>query len=315
MQEFDHLDVTHTIDLTDPPAVCNAVCELLGKEDAAIDRSLISRAFEVFSSLYAGTLPGYHGCETLYHDMQHALDVTLACARMQAGHECAHASSGRLGAGRLALGVIVALFHDAGYIRRRQDRRCWHGAQYTLHHVARGGRLLSHFLTQEGHGDWARRAVKLIHFTGYEIPLEQIRLDDPLDQRLGHLIGTADLIAQMADRVYLEKCRDYLYEEFELGGLTKRRHADGSIEVLYDSSWDLLSKTPAFYAGMVKKRLDADFRASYRFVEPLFGGANPYIEAIERNMGYLQQVLDEGRLHELLRRQPEPVLAPGTPGN
>lgn len=315
MREFDHLDVTRSIDLTDPDAVCETVCTLLEKEDAGVDSDLLRRAFGMFARLYAGTLPGYHGCETRYHDMQHALDVTLACARMLAGHERMHPPEERLGAGRLTLGVIVALFHDAGYIRRRQDRRCWHGAQYTLHHVARGGRLLSHFLMEQGHGDWARRAVKLIHFTGYEIPLGQIRLDDPLDQRLGHLIGTADLIAQMADRVYLEKCRDYLYEEFKLGGLTQRRHADGSIEVLYDSSWDLLSKTPAFYAGMVKKRLDTDFRGSYRFIEGLFGGANPYIEAIERNMKYLQQVLDEGRLHELLRRQPEPILAPAPPGH
>lgn len=313
MQEFDHLDVTLSIDLTDPQAVCQAVCDLLGEADAAIDRALIGRAFDVFSHLYAGTLPGYHGCETLYHDMQHALDVTLACARMLAGHERMHTAGERLGAPRLTLGVIVALFHDAGYIRRRQDRRCWHGAQYTLHHVARGGRLLSHFLAQEGHGDWARRAVKLIHFTGYEIPLDQIRLDDPHDQRLGHLIGTADLIAQMSDRVYLEKCRDYLYEEFELGGLTQKRHADGSVEVLFESSQDLLRKTPVFYAGMVKKRLDTDFRASYRFLEPLFDGGNPYLQAIERNMAYLRQVLDEGRLDELLRRRPEPVLAPQPP--
>lgn len=310
MQALDHLDVTHSVDLTDPQAVCAAVCGLLEQANTAVDRELLERAFDFFARLYAGTMPGYHGCETQYHDMQHALDVTLACARLLAGHERTQPPAERLGAPRLTLGVIVALFHDAGYIRRRQDRRCWHGAQYTLHHVGRGGRLLRHFLTEEGHGDWTRRAVKLIHFTGYEIPLEQIRLDDPLDQRLGHLIGSADLIAQMADRAYLEKCRDYLYEEFELGGLTTRRNADGSVEVLYGSSQDLLRKTPAFYAGMVRKRLDGDFRAGYRSLEPLFNGRNPYMEAIERNIAYLQQVLDNDRLQELLRRRPEPVLAP-----
>ncbi len=306
----DHRDVTGRVNLTDPLAVCHAVCELLCSTDATVDRTLIERAFHTFSHLYAGTLPGYHGCETLYHDMQHALDVTLACARMLAGHEQAHQDDQRLGGERLTLGIIVALFHDAGYIRRRQDRRCWHGAQYTLRHVARGARVLSHFLVQQGRGAWARRAVKLIHFTGYEIPIEQIRLSQAPDRQLGYLIGTADLIAQMADRVYLEKCRDYLYQEFDLGGLARKQNADGSIQVIYDSGSDLLCKTPAFYADMVRQRLDGQFKQGYRYLELLFDGRNPYLEAIERNIAYLQQALDDGRLHDMLRRHAEPVLAP-----
>ena len=44
-------------------------------------------------------------------------------------------------------------------------------------------------------------------------------MKDPRDIKLGHLLGTADMIAQMADRCYLEKCRDRLYPEFVLGGV------------------------------------------------------------------------------------------------
>lgn len=310
MQTLDHLDVTHSVNLSNPHVVCATVCNLLEDADAAVDRELIEHGFDVFARLYAGTVSAYHGCETRYHDMQHALDVTLACARLLAGHERTQPQSERFGVARLTLGVIVALFHDAGYLRRREDHVCWHGAQYTMQHVSRGGGMLADFLTRHGHAGWAERAEKLIHFTGYEIPLEQIRLDDPIDRRLGHLIGTADLIAQMADRAYLEKCRDYLFEEFELGGLARKRHADGSVEVVYGSSMDLLRKTPAFYSGMVRKRLDGDFGGSYRFIAVLFDGANPYMEAIERNIAYLQHVLGEDRLQDLLRRRPEPVLAP-----
>ncbi|CAN5437808.1 hypothetical protein BH11PSE11_BH11PSE11_23020 [soil metagenome] len=308
MESLEHLDVTKRINLADPHQVCLEVCDLLCAENPAVDTVLITRAFDIFSQLYSGTLDGYHSCETLYHDIHHVLDVTLACARMLAGHEQAEAAESRLGSERLTLGIVVSLFHDAGYIRRRQDRTCWHGAQYTLRHVARGARFLSHFLIEEGHVDWARRAVKLIHFTGYEMPIDQIRIDDPLDRRLGCMIGTADLIAQMSDRVYLEKCRDYLYEEFELGGLTRQRNADGSIKVVYDSSLDLLSKTPAFYSSMVRKRLDEEFGQSYRNLEVLFDGHNPYLDGLARNMSYLQQLLDDGSLGECLRRKTEPVL-------
>ena len=38
---------------------------------------------------------------------------------------------------------------------------------------------------------------------------------------LGSLLGTADLMAQLADVDYLRKCRDHLYEEFELGGIAR----------------------------------------------------------------------------------------------
>ena len=36
---------------------------------------------------------------------------------------------------------------------------------------------------------------------------------------LGNMLGSADIIAQMSDRCYLEKCRDRLFPEFVWGGL------------------------------------------------------------------------------------------------
>ncbi|MGZ5779814.1 MAG: hypothetical protein ACXWIN_02530, partial [Burkholderiaceae bacterium] len=86
-------------------------------------------------------------------------------------------------------------------------------------------------------------------------------------------------------------------------GLAKAKNPDGSMRVLYDSGYDLLRKTPLFYAEMVKKRLDEDFGEMYHSLEPLFGGENPYLQAIERNIEYLQKILDDGRLTESLRRQ------------
>lgn len=308
MQTLEHRDVTGRIDLANPKQVCDEVCDLLCAADEAVDRILVERAFNVFARLYGGALPGYHHCETLYHDMRHAMDVTLATARLLAGHERLH--NDRLGAERLTLGIIVALYHDAGYIRRLNDRKCWHGAQYTPVHVSRGGRFLAQFPENEGRGAWKRRAVRLIHFTGYEIPIERIRLKDPLDRRLGSLIGTADLIAQMADRAYLEKCRNYLFDEFELGGLTRGIDAAGDERVIYHSAQDLMHKTPAFYENMVKKRLDGDFGKLYACVEAVFDGENPYLDAIDRNIAYLRKALETGNLDELLRRHTEPVLAP-----
>jgi hypothetical protein len=51
------------------------------------------------------------------------------------------------------------------------------------------------------------------------------------------------------------------------------------------------------------QRLEGEFEHAYRYVEPLFGGKNPYIEAIDRNLVFLDSVLRSERWR-LLRRNP-----------
>jgi hypothetical protein len=51
------------------------------------------------------------------------------------------------------------------------------------------------------------------------------------------------------------------------------------------------------------QRLEGEFEHAYRYVEPLFGGKNPYLEAIDRNLGYLHRVLRTERW-PMLRRNP-----------
>jgi len=151
-------------------------------------------------------------------------------------------------------------------------------------------------------------ASEIIHFTGYELPFADIeaRVADPRDIVLGHLLGTADMIAQMADRCYLEKCRDRLYAEFVLGGVALPFVA-GNHQVKYASGLDLLRQTPEFVTEVRARRLDGDFKGAYRYLESLYGGRNPYMEAIDRNVEYLRQVLRSERW-QLLRRRP-PIFA------
>jgi hypothetical protein len=196
------------------------------------------------------------------------------------------------------------LFHDAGYIREFDDRLHRNGAEFTLYHVTRSARFLARFLPSIGMESWVPVSTRIVHFTGYEIKLSQIELADSRDRKCGHLLGTADLIAQMADRCYLEKCRDRLYPEFVLGGIAAAPGSDGTMQVRYSSGLDLLRQTPQFIRATRAGRLDGEFEHAYRFVEPLFGsGKNPYLEAIDRNVEYLQQILRAERWR-MLRRNP-----------
>ena len=61
------------------------------------------------------------------------------------------------------------------------------------------------------------------------------------------MLGTADIIAQMSDRCYLEKCRDRLYPEFVAGGLAHSGSGEVPSTAKFLSAEDLLRKTPDFY--------------------------------------------------------------------
>jgi hypothetical protein len=301
-------DVTNRVQVSSPPAVLEAVRTLFSGTWPEMAFAPIEAAFAHFTRLFAGEVPGYHGVDTLYHDRQHSLDITLALARLLVGYERQQDDPPQqLGAARATAGLITGLFHDVGYLRRH-DEASSNGAEFTRVHVARGARFLEDYLPQVGLGAWVPMATQIIHFTGYEVPFGRIAecVPDPRDITVGHLLGTADMIAQMADRCYLEKCRDRLYAEFVLGGVALP-FAGGNPQVKYASGLDLLRQTPEFVHEVRSKRLDGDFRGAYRYLEVLYGGRNPYLEAIDRNLDYLRQIL-RSESWQLLRRRP-PIFA------
>jgi hypothetical protein len=296
-------DVTNTVQVSSVPAVKRAVEELYSQTWPSGKVERLETAFSDFERLFNGHFPGYLGCDTVYHDLQHSLDDTLAMARLLAGYDRSHAVEQRLGAERAMMGIVVALFHDAGYIRQTDDTMHRNGAEFTRTHVGRSAQFLARYLPTLGLADWVPVATQIVHFTGYEVPFDQIRLDDPRDRKVGHLVGTADMMAQMADRCYLEKCRDRLYPEFVLGGVAVSRGNEGELKVIYGSGLDVLRSTPEFVAETMRTRLDGEFSGAYRYIEALYGGRNPYMEAIDASLVYLKQILQSQRW-SMLRRTP-----------
>ena len=303
-------DVTNTVQVSSPHAVRAAVETLFRSTFPGVNLAPVADAFDQFERMFAGEVPGFYGSDTVYHDRQHTLDITLALARLIVGYERQQESDDtRFGAERAVVGVLTGLFHDIGYLRRTEDGESRNGAEFTRTHVSRGARFIADYLPTVGLGAWVPIATEIVHFTGYEVPFAQIKVSDPRDIKLGHLIGTADMIAQMADRCYLEKCRDRLYAEFVLGGVALPMNGNGgnAPQVKYASGLDLLRQTPDFVTEVRTKRLDGQFDRAYRYLEVLYGGSNPYIEAIDRNLEYLRQIL-RSENWRLLRRNP-PVFA------
>jgi hypothetical protein len=296
----NHYDVTNTVRISHPQDVCDAVCGLLDGLYPGIRLNAIRHGFDTFSRLYAGALPGYLGCDTWYHDAQHSLDCTLAMARLLDGHERSVPAAQRLGERLAQLGILIALFHDAGYIRR-QDDSASNGAEFTLNHVHRSGEFLAGYLPQIGFADEVERTRQIVHFTGYEIALDRIRVKQPKYRMLGFLLGTADVIAQTADRCYLEKCGTYLFREFEICGLAGAGKASGP-KVMYATAEALLRNTPEFNRKLWEERLDGYFNGVYRYMEAHFDGRNPYIEQIDAHMDEIGRLIRKRRLSGLTRR-------------
>jgi hypothetical protein len=329
MRRNDH-DVTNSIRTTDLKQVSAEVMRLYrglyqgtrSRVEGTRSRvdgtpsDAIERAFADLGRLYVGDHPAYLPCDTEYHDVQHVLDVTLAMARLMDGYERSReVTRSRVGdapalpAACFALGVIIALFHDFGYLRKRGDRRHRYGAEYTLTHVTRGSRHLLGYLPRIGLKRYASAGSILVHYTGYERPAESIPLNDTLLRRIGQMLGTADIIAQMADRCYLEKCRDRLYPEFVLGGLAQKKLPGGRTQILFSSGDDLVRKTPGFYMNAAK-RLDLQLARAYEYAGRHFRGQNLYLEEMQKNVRYAKAVGDAPRAG-MLRRLPPSTLKKG----
>ncbi|MEO5692853.1 MAG: HD domain-containing protein [Usitatibacter sp.] len=297
-------DVTNRINTTDPVCVKLEVTRIFGALYGRSQAPVLIRAFDDMVRLYRGEYPGYARCDTEYHDIQHVLDVTLAMARLLDGYERSRGDGPAMNERLYQLGVICALFHDCGYIRKSNDTRHHNGAEYTATHVSRGGKFLKDYLPALEMQEFAEAAGLILHFTGYERPVESIRLADPMFRLLGSLLGSADIIAQMSDRCYLEKCRDRLFPEFVAGGITRKSTDNGEV-VVFASPEDLLKKTPSFYSN-ASKRLDGELGGAYRYAQSHFGGPDHYMDALKQNIRFAERISHTGQI--TLRRVPPDTL-------
>lgn len=295
-------DITGQVRVSDPQAVGQAIEAILLRRHPDLDRAALARAMQRFHDLYAGLEPGYAGVDTPYHDVQHSLECALAMARLLDGEA---AVTGLADPRRALLGIACALFHDAGYIRRDGDTER-HGAELTLRHVHRSGEYLARVLPDLGLEAEVEVARLIVHYTGYELALDDLDLPSPHDRRLGQLLGTADIVGQSADACYLEKCQWPLYDEFALCGLAGPSRP--GVTRIYASREDLMRQTPEFQNTLRRERLGQQFGGCWRVLDAHFGAANPYLPAIDAHVARVTELIARDALDEL-RGPPRAVLA------
>ncbi|MFA7268178.1 MAG: hypothetical protein WC073_02415 [Sterolibacterium sp.] len=295
-----HLDPTRTVDLKDPHAVLRAIDALLLRRlGAAYGKALLEQAIADLAQAYRGDYPGLLRCDTHYHDLRHALDSGLAMARLLDGQAACTpmGASEHIDGEHALLGVLLALYHDIGLLRRA-DEAHMQGAQLTPIHEARGVEFMRDYLgrTPLAHLADQSALIMVTHLTGH-LPPDM----PPLERAIACLLGTADIMSQLADRCYLEKCRDFLFVEFSAIGLA------GAPGLPYPDPETLLKNTPSFYTGLLRERMHNEYTDADRYLKIHFGGECPYEASIQRNFSFLDELLASQQL-DRLQRLPQRVI-------
>lgn len=269
------------INTESPKDVLDEVRIILKMISPNFDQAPVTQAFNTTVRLYEGKHPDFKACNTEYHDLRHTIETFLAMARLLHG---AQLNGEAFDEPHITLGLAAALFHDAGYIQEKHDREGT-GAKYTVDHEHRSAHLLERFGSEFGLSK-EEIAMGRMMILGTDINIDLSTLTFPTDQvqLLCQMLTASDLMAQMADRSYLEKLL-FLYHEFKEANV-----------IGYESEVDLLKKTVAFYQ-FVEKRLETILDKADRFMTSHFVSrwniqSNLYKEAMERQKNYLQQILN-----------------------
>ena len=249
---------------------------------ADFDLNQFRSVYDDVVAIYLGHFPGYKACNTDYHDLNHVLQVTLATARIAHG---THVAGRLLDRSDLLLLLILALLHDTGYIQSSFDLQGT-GAKYTLVHVDRSIDFAKNYLRRIGFDkDAVQACAVIIKATDISVRIDEIPFLREKWELLAKIMATGDIVAQTADRTYLEKLL-FLYREF----------AEGRVPG-FDSELDLLKKTSGFY-NFALKRMDHDlggFRKHLiRHFEKRWGiDEDLYQKSVDTNIRYLTFVLAE----------------------
>lgn len=281
------------VDMRDKQTALSEVKETALLMQPDFDFTHFDKAFTDVEKLFAGKYPGYRECNTRYHDFGHTLMVLLAMVRLMHG---ANSQGIRFTEKEINLGLISALMHDTGYIQSDDDT-VGTGAKYTLIHISRSIRFVrQYYEDNEYFVEDLKNFRNILSCTGVHTMIADVEFESERMALLGKMLGSADLLGQMADRLYLEKLI-FLYNEFEEGGVSG-----------FDSEADIFRKSVSFYKR-TRHRFENEFGNVNRFMIHHFRDRwnidrNLYEESIENNINYLKFVLKHSQkdIYHSLRR-------------
>ena len=228
--------------------------------------------------------------------------VVLATIRLFDGlHRSKHLP---ITADMLLKGLLAAYFHDTGMLRAEGDPAL-SGTEYMAGHEARSILFLKHYSHRKKLGeDIPRDCATIINYTDLKSDPATFESHSHEIQLVGQVVGSADILSQMADRYYLE-CLPLLHNELQAGGINR-----------HGSALELMEHTANFYHNVVLTRLLTTFSHTSTAMQTHFRerhkiDRNLYIDNIDKNIGYLKKIIKKCQditcLDKYLKRTPPTI--------
>ncbi len=282
--DLDAINLYDLIHPNNPERVLGELRNLMLRLFPNTSMDFVTLAFNDTVRIFRGEYPGFRECTTLYHDLEHTLSVLLASIRLFHGAVLDNEPLFPLDFEKL---VTSALFHDVGLIQTADDTEGT-GAKYTIGHEERSIAFLSEYLEQHHFSpEDVKDCAHVISCTSLNQRLQDVNFRSWEAMTLGRMLGASDLLAQMADRAYLEKLL-LLYREFQEAGVPG-----------FDSEFQLLEKTEDFYISVIDRLEEEYFGVSswmrLHFAKRWDVDKDMYKESMDNNMEYLREILHESR--------------------
>ena len=235
-------------------------------------------------ALYDGHWQAYEACQVGYHNLDHALDVALAVARMVAGWNKINKES-PVSEDIFLIAMAAAFFHDSGYIKDKGDA-LGAGGKFTFTHVERSMEIAGRYLVEK---NWPEHSVEtvpqIISQTDFYIkPDFSGMFSESMVEVVAKMVASADLVAQMADVEYMPRI-NCLFEEFQESYEVETPQALAARGIkVFKSASEIVNGTKAFYEEYVLPRLK-EFDQMDNYLIAFFGeDRNPYLESIAANL-------------------------------
>ncbi len=274
---------------------------LAAKICPTIDLELIRQTDTDIASFFSGAVPNVPKTTLPYHNLRHSQMVVLATARLFHGLYCKHI---HVQAETLFKGLLAAYFHDTGMLPQEGELEdC--NMQYMAEHESRSIVLLKQYAAKKGFArDVFLDCATIIRYTDLSSDPATFAFHSHEIQLAGQIVGSADILAQMADRYYLE-CLPLLFGEQQAGGINR-----------HNSARELMEHTEKFYQEVILKRLATTFSNASQAMQTHFRemyklDRNLYLENINKNINYLKKIIahcdDTNCLDKHLKRNPPPT--------
>lgn len=267
----------------------------------AAGEDFIVKLHNDIEAIFDGKMQGFRKSTVKYHDLRHTRSVVLATLRLFHGLK---SDGHHLSDDGIKLGILCAHFHDTGMLLRNGDSESC-GSAYLKYHEERSIEFAREYIHGQGlPRAYADHCAPVINCTNLKLKPDAMAFQSEEIELAGHVLGTADILAQMGDRYYLESL-PLLYME----------QRDAGIED-FSSALELMRETAAFYYEIIEKRLLVHFKSRCSAMQTHFRewwgiDRNLYLEFIEKNILYLKKIVpssegDPAKLeHYLRRRQPQ----------